>query len=128
IAANVDQVLITVSVVDPPLRPTIIDRYLIAAYKGNLQPIIVCNKIDLLDSPQAEEEKALMQECKKIYEGLSIPFLDISAETKTGLDRLMQIMKDKISVFSGQSGSGKSSLINETCGYSLKVGKTVQRY
>lgn len=130
IAANVDQVFITVSVMDPPLRVTIVDRYLIAAEKGELRPIIVCNKIDLLDDPNYSEEdrerqEEMMQECSKVYNGIGITFLEISATTGAGLDKIADLMKDRISVFSGQSGTGKSSLINGATGFDLKVGKTV---
>jgi ribosome biogenesis GTPase len=128
IAANVDQVFITVSVVDPLLRVPIIDRYVIAAIKGNISPIIVCNKIDLLqrDDPSVDEQKAILEECLRIYPKMGIPFLPVSCETRENIDMLIHYMKDKISVFSGQSGTGKSSLINATAGFSLKVGETVQ--
>lgn len=130
IAANVDQVFITVSVIDPQLRITIVDRYLIAAEKGGLRPIILCNKIDLLDSPNYPEEERFIQreilsECKAVYNKLGIEFLEISAREGTGIDELKALMKDRISVFSGQSGSGKSSIINRATGLDLKVGKTV---
>jgi ribosome biogenesis GTPase / thiamine phosphate phosphatase len=132
IAANVDQVFITISVLDPPLRAPIIDRYLIAANKGNLHPIIVCNKIDLLDSPDYEEDerqeaRQTLYECEKIYQSIGYPFLLVSAKTDIGIDQLRACMKDRISVFSGQSGSGKSSIINAATGLELKVGKTVSR-
>ncbi len=130
IAANVDQVLITVSVVDPPLRTTIVDRYLIAAEKGGLRPIIICNKYDLLESPEYTEddrlhEKEVAAECKRIYDALGIAFVEVSAATGYGMDRVKDLMKDKISVFSGQSGAGKSSLINAVTGLDLRVGRTV---
>lgn len=130
IAANVDQVFITVSVIDPQLRVNIVDRYLIAAEKGQLHPVIICNKIDLLeDSRYTEverlEQKEILDECARVYTSLGIPFLKVSAETGEGIDALKAMMKDKVSVFSGQSGSGKSSLINQATGLDLKVGKTV---
>lgn len=130
IAANVDQVFITVSVIDPPLRINIADRYLIAAEKGGLKPIIICNKIDLLtssDYPEEEREveREILDECKAVYSDLGITFLEISAETGEGIDALKGLMKDRISVFSGQSGSGKSSIINSLAGMDLKVGRTV---
>jgi ribosome biogenesis GTPase len=128
IAANVDLVLITVSVIDPPLRPSIIDRYLIAAKKGKMQPIILCNKIDLLDDAKYNErdhEKALLSECKAIYESIGVPFIELSTVTKEGIDTLRELMKNRTSVFSGQSGSGKSSLLNAIAGFDLRVGKTV---
>jgi len=130
LAANVDLVLITVSCVDPPLRPTIIDRYLIAAEKGGLHPVIICNKVDLLDSPDYPLEKrgaerCLFEECKKIYTSLGIAFIAASCQTGEGLPLLKETMSNRISVFSGQSGSGKSSLINAITGWQLKIGKTV---
>ncbi len=131
IAANVDQVLITVSLVDPPLRLPLIDRYLIAAYKGGLEACVICNKIDLLqDTSYEEEERAkqlqLLEACRTIYPQIGVPFLEVSAETCEGMPALIETMKDKISVFSGQSGSGKSSLINAICGLNLRVRKTVE--
>jgi len=130
IAANVDQVFITVSVIDPPLRLPIVDRYLIAAEKGGLRPIIICNKIDLLTSSEypeeeREREKEALVECKQVYESLSVPFIEASADEGVGIDQIKSYMKDKISVFSGQSGAGKSSLINAVTGLDLRVGKTV---
>ncbi len=130
IAANVDQVFITVSVMDPPLRATIIDRYLIAAEKGSLRPIILCNKVDLLTSPDYPEEdrirqKEIMDECLDVYLDLGITFIPVSAQTGEGIDQVIALLKDRISVFSGQSGTGKSSLINRATGLDLKVGRTV---
>jgi len=127
IAANVDLVFITTSVVDPPLRPTIIDRYLIAAEKGGLTAVVVINKIDLLNENTIAQRNVL-QECIDIYRSIGIPLIMTSITTGEGMDQLTLLMKNKISVFSGQSGSGKSSLINKLCTLDLKVGKTVQRY
>ena len=132
IAANIDQVLITVSVVNPVLRPTIIDRYLIAASKGNLKPIIVCNKIDLLtdssrDPQEIEKEKELLDACKKIYSSLGILFIETSVETGLGIQELQEAMKGHLSVFSGQSGAGKSSLINATTSHVLATSSVVKR-
>lgn len=131
IAANVDQVFITTSVVDPLLRPTMIDRYLVAAEKGNISPIIVCNKVDLLDDasqPEAirDEQRSLFLECKKLYHDAGYLFLSTSYTSREGLDQLKSLLHNKISVFSGQSGTGKSSLLNAIAGFNLKIGETVQ--
>ncbi len=132
IAANVDQVIITTSVITPPLKPALIDRYIIAALKGNMQPVIVINKIDLLDSVEFDEEsreqqRFLLEECKKAYESVGIPIFLVSVEKMQGIDPLREMMKDQTSVFSGQSGTGKSSLINILTGLDLPVGDTVKQ-
>jgi len=125
IAVNIDQVLITVSVVLPPLKPTLIDRYIIAALKGNMDPIIVINKIDLLkDSPKEQE---LFEKVVEIYRSLEIPTLPVSVQTDEGIEDLKKIMEGKSSVFSGQSGTGKSSLINAVTGSHLLVGEIVAK-
>lgn len=131
IAANIDQVIITVSVVIPALKPALIDRYIIATQKGNMLPIIAVNKIDLLksdtDQELLEKENALYQELIQAYKTAGIPIIPVSATTGEGIDDLKKAMQGKASVFSGQSGVGKSSLINLVTGRSLKVGGMVER-
>ncbi|MBI5345880.1 MAG: ribosome small subunit-dependent GTPase A [Chlamydiae bacterium] len=125
IAVNIDQVLITSSVVMPPLKPPLIDRYIIATQKGNMRPIIVINKIDLLkDHP--EEKKEYLQFLKD-YENIGIQIISVSTTTKVGIEELHRVMKNKSSVFSGQSGVGKSSLINAITGKNLKTGDVVSK-
>lgn len=125
IAANIDQVLITVSVVIPALKPFLIDRYIIAADKGGMKPIVIINKIDLLKDSETETE--IYEELKKGYLAANIPFLGVSAITGEGVEELKVLMKDKTSVFSGQSGVGKSSLINLMTGLDLRIGGTVDK-
>lgn len=126
IAVNVDQAIIAISVVNPPLKPALVDRYLIAAEKGNIAPVIVINKIDLLDvGPVSEKER--YQEFLSVYEKLGLPILSISTTKLIGLESLKGLLKDKISVFSGQSGVGKSSLINAIYGFQLKTGDLAQK-
>ncbi len=130
IAANVEQVIITTSVVNPLLRPSIIDRYIIAARKGNMRPYIVVNKIDLLEEKEHDKEICqqqieLLSSCIRAYSDAGIPLLSISAKTGEGLDLLREAMDRHISVFSGQSGVGKTELINATTGRDLRTQKTV---
>lgn len=133
IAVNIDQVLITTSVVLPPLKPYLVDRYIIAAQKGNMQPIIIINKIDLLDTPpegisiDIAEEKALLEEFLRVYCALNFIVIPVSIRTKEGIEALKEAMHDKTSVFSGQSGVGKSSLINLITGSELDTGSIVQK-
>ncbi len=133
IAVNIDQVVITLSVFTPSLKPSLADRYIIATEKGNMQPLLVVNKIDLFDHPpekttpiEVEAEKELFDAFVSAYQNLGIPLIALSAHTGEGIDALKQAMKGKTSVFSGQSGSGKSSLINLVAGTSLATGKIVQ--
>ncbi|MCE2983231.1 MAG: ribosome small subunit-dependent GTPase A [Parachlamydia sp.] len=131
IAVNVDQVIITASVVNPPIKPPLIDRYIIAAHKGGMQPLIVINKIDLLESTEDEvlrlTEKEILEELLIAYAAIDVPVISISALLNEGMDALKLAMQGKTSVFSGQSGVGKSSLINAVAGFGLRVGETVER-
>lgn len=129
IAANIDLVLITVSVVQPVLKTPIIDRYVIAAEKGGMDYLVIVNKIDLLeaDSFEAEVEKELYEDAIQAYSIANIPFLGVSTVTNEGLAELKKAMQGRASVFSGQSGVGKSSLINAITGSSLLTREGVER-
>lgn len=132
IAANIDQVFITSSVVLPPLKPSLVDRYIIAAMKGNMRPFILLNKTDLLshipdnyNPADFEKELKLYKEFIDAYVKLDIPLLEISVETGEGIPQLKAAMHGKTSVFSGQSGVGKSSLINAVLGSELQTGQVI---
>ncbi|WP_299083870.1 small ribosomal subunit biogenesis GTPase RsgA [uncultured Paraglaciecola sp.] len=108
VAANIDQIIIVSSIL-PTLSLNIIDRYLVAAEDVEITPVILVNKVELLDQQQREEvEKQL-----NIYREVGYQIVYTSCKTLTGLDELAACLKDKVSVFVGQSGVGKSSLINE---------------
>lgn len=108
VAANIDVVIHVVSVKAPPLRPRLIDRYLIAIQRGGAQPVICVNKIDLL----AKEE--LMDEVAKLapYLELGVPVIGVSTKTGEGLDKLRTEVEGKTSALVGHSGVGKSSILN----------------
>lgn len=129
IAANIDQVLITLSVGKPALKPFLADRYIIAAEKGGMRPIIVINKIDLLKAASAEmeQEKEMYEAFCQGYLSADVPVISVSTVTGEGLEELKKVMQDKASVFSGQSGVGKSSLINAVTGLDLRVGEPVDK-
>jgi ribosome biogenesis GTPase / thiamine phosphate phosphatase len=133
IAANIDQVLVTTSVVSPPLKSALVDRYIIAARKGNMEPVVVINKIDLLQNegnhPDALilQEKELWEELVNVYKTIDIPVVSVSIKTGEGIDQLKDIMRNKASVFSGQSGVGKSSLINVLTGLDLETRWVVEK-
>ena len=108
IAANVDVVANVVSVKKPPLRPRLIDRFLIAIQRGGAEPLIVVNKIDAL----APDERARELEPLRVYEEIGVPVIACSAKTGEGLDALRAALSGKMSAFVGHSGVGKSSLLN----------------
>ncbi|MEX0938791.1 MAG: ribosome small subunit-dependent GTPase A [Pirellulales bacterium] len=105
IVAGVDQMLIVASAAEPYLKPNLIDRYLVTAEKGGIRPLICINKVDLVDP-------AHLQPLVGVYSQLGYRVLLLSAETGLGIDRLRRRLAGKQSVFAGQSGVGKSSLIN----------------
>ncbi len=126
IAVNIDQVLITTSVVMPALKPSLIDRYIIATQKGRMEPVLIINKIELLREKEDEfyeREQRLFDEICTTYRKLRIPVICISTVTGEGVEELRTRMKGKASVFSGQSGVGKSSLINAVTGSNLRIGE-----
>ncbi len=117
VAANVDQLVIVASVRQPPLRPGLIDRYLVAAGKGGLDPLICLNKIDLARSEEVEP-------IVEIYRSLGYPVILTSARSGQGVDELRHHLRDKISVFAGHSGVGKSTLLKQLCpGIEVKVAE-----
>lgn len=106
VAANVDQIIIVSSVL-PELSLNIIDRYLIAAETVHIAPLIVLNKVDLLTPTQREQYLQQLH----IYQKIGYQVLMVSNNGE-GLDQLKQQIKNRINIFVGQSGVGKSSLVN----------------
>ena len=134
IAVNIDQVFIVMSLVAPKFKPLLVDRYILSAKKGNMAPIILINKSDLLTDPpenisQADisAEKLSLEGFLEAYRPLNIPILQLSVSTGENLRALEELMHNKTSVFSGQSGVGKSSLINAVLGSSLPIGDVIEK-
>jgi ribosome biogenesis GTPase len=105
LVANVDQVVFVLSLVEPDLKPHLVDRFLASAIKGDLRSRLCLNKVDLAD-PVA------YQPLVGFYSQLGVPTLLTSAETGQGIDELRSWLRDRQTVFTGQSGVGKSSLLN----------------
>jgi ribosome biogenesis GTPase len=105
LVANVDQVVFVVSLVEPELKPHLIDRYLASAAQGGIRPILCLNKADLVDP-------ARYQPLVGLYSQLDVPALLTSATTGVGMPTLCERLRGRQTVFSGQSGVGKSSLLN----------------
>ncbi len=109
IAANIDTVVNVVSVKNPPLRPRLVDRYLIAITRGGARPVVCVNKIDLLEGSALEEELATLE----VYRDLGLKVVRCSASRHEGLDELHEAIRGGTSVFVGHSGVGKSSLLKK---------------
>jgi len=105
IAANVDQLLIVFSADQPEFRERLVDRYFVAAHKGNLEPVLCITKIDLVD-PEVFYKRL------QVYENLGYRIVITSIAMPYGLDELRAALNGKTSVLSGPSGAGKSSLLN----------------
>jgi ribosome biogenesis GTPase len=107
IAANIDQIIV-VSAILPELSTHIIDRYLVACEDIQIPPVIVINKIDMLTEEQREKVESELQPYKK----LGYPIVYTSCKSESGMQALKAVLNQKVSVFVGQSGVGKSSIIN----------------
>lgn len=107
VASNVDIVLLVIASVPQPFM-NLIDRYLVAIESLHLEPLLVLNKLDLL----ADESKQEMDKMLSIYEKLDYDVHRVSATDSSNIERLEQALEGKITVLVGQSGVGKSSLIN----------------
>ncbi len=106
IVSNVDQLVIVGSAAEPNLKPNLIDRFLVTSEKEHIKPLICINKIDLIDA-------ADLQPLVGVYGQMGYEVLLTSAQTGFGIERLKSRLKDRESVIAGQSGVGKSSLLNE---------------
>lgn len=107
VASNIDQIII-VSAVMPHLSMNIIDRYCVACEIMKIKPLILLNKIDLLSLG----DKKIVAKQLSIYENIGYRVLFVSQKTQEGIASLKQVLADKTTIFVGQSGVGKSSLIN----------------
>jgi ribosome biogenesis GTPase len=105
IAANVDQVLIVSAFVEPTLKLGLVDRYLVSAETGGVRPVIILNKADLVDLAQYQWVIGL-------YAQLGYEIVVSSASDRRGLARLSELLCTGITAVTGQSGVGKSSLLN----------------
>ena len=108
VAANIDVVVVMVSAKAPPLHPRLIDRYLVAVERSGARAALAVNKVDLLTEAERGEVLDLLQP----YLGLHIPVVLCSVTTGEGIEDLREVLADATCVFVGQSGVGKSSLLN----------------
>ncbi|MDE5628066.1 MAG: ribosome small subunit-dependent GTPase A [Muribaculaceae bacterium] len=109
IAANIDCALLVITLSHPTTSLTFIDRFLATSEAYNIPAVLAINKCDLLDEPEDHE---LLEAVMHLYNSLGYPCVPVSAKTGEGLDALREILRDKVTLFSGNSGVGKSTLIN----------------
>ena len=120
IAANIDQAFIVVTLDFPEVKLPFLDRILVTCEVYNVHPVIVLNKTDLFREAYSEQLEAF----HRIYEGAGYRVMEVSALKGEGVDALRESCKDRISLFSGVSGVGKSSLIKAMDpGLELKIGE-----
>ncbi len=105
IVANVDRIIIVASAAEPRIKPNLIDRYLITAERAEIEPVICINKLDLIDP-------AHLMPLVGVYAQLGYRVLMVSAAVGLNVDQLRALVAGKDSVLTGQSGVGKSSLLN----------------
>jgi ribosome biogenesis GTPase len=103
--ANVDQLIIIASAAEPRLKPNLIDRLLVSAERSAIRPVVCINKVDLANPGD-------LQPLAGVYGQMGYPVLLLSAKTGFGVSRLERVLAGRESVLAGQSGVGKSSLLN----------------
>ena len=108
IASNIDVVFLLITINNPPTTTSFIDRFLVTAEAYGIEAVLVFNKIDTFDDAMTDEQLYLQY----IYSEIGYKFLKVSAIEKKGLDELKDMMIGKVSMFSGHSGVGKSTLVN----------------
>lgn len=109
IAANVDQAMLVVSLVHPETSTTFIDRFLATAEAYRVPAILVINKVDLMSDSDLSE---YLDAVENLYRTIGYSVIKVSAKTGEGIDALSAALAGQITLFSGNSGVGKSSLIN----------------
>lgn len=117
LACNLDQLVIVASALDPKLKWGLIDRYLTLAETENLESVIIITKKDLLESPDMKEYKEQILSYMKIYQSLGYKVLLVQSnqsedENPKQAREIRAVLKDKVSLLSGHSGVGKSSIVN----------------
>ena len=108
IASNIDQVFLLITISNPPTTTSFIDRFLTTAEAYGIPAVLVFNKIDTLDDTTLDEQLYMQH----IYQEIGYTCLRVSSTQQKGLEQLKELMLGKVSMFSGHSGVGKSTLVN----------------
>jgi len=124
IAANIDILAVVMSAGDPPFQNGILDKYIVAGHEGGLDILIVLNKADELDE---NPRRHFINEALEYYEKIGYMSIRTSAISGGGLTELKKIFENKLAVFAGKSGVGKSSLVNSLLGKQVAHTKELSR-
>lgn len=120
IAANLDQAFLIVTLASPRTSLGFIDRFLVTAEAYDIPAKLIFNKLDLF----SDEGIEILKEYQRIYENAGYPCYSVSALKETNIDQIRELLKDKVTLVSGHSGVGKSTLINALLpGTELKTGE-----
>lgn len=120
LAANLDLAALVISLREPSTPTTFIDRFLATAEAYSVPAMLILNKSDIWD----DDDRELAEGMTYLYTSIGYPVMEVSAETGAGLEELRDELRDKVTLLAGNSGVGKSSLINALVpGADLKTGK-----
>ncbi len=108
LASNIDQAILVATIVQPNLKPGVIDRFLLMTEPHDIPAAIVFNKIDIYN----EEDLMICKYLQTVYESIGYQVFQVSSLNGDGLTEVRSYLKDKVTLISGQSGVGKSTLIN----------------
>ena len=108
IASNIDRVFLLITINNPPTTFNFIDRFLVTAEAYGIETILVFNKIDTFDDATLDEQLYMQH----VYQEIGYKCLRVSSTEMKGVEKLKEMMIDKVSMFSGHSGVGKSTLVN----------------
>lgn len=108
LASNIDQAILIITIVQPNLKQGFIDRFLLMTEPYNIPAVVIFNKADLY----GDRELAMFEYLQEVYEAINYPVLLVSAKEGRGLDDFQKLLKDKVTLICGQSGVGKSTLVN----------------
>ena len=117
--ANIEQLIIIASLVDPVVETSLINRFMMLVSTANIKPILLISKCDRDDFPN---DKYL--EIERIYKNMGYKVMKYSSKTNENVDEIKNILKGHKTVITGQTGVGKSKLINALLGVNQKVGET----
>lgn len=109
LAANIDQALLVVTLTHPTTSTTFIDRFLATAQAYGVPAVLVINKVDLLTD---NEDRELLEAMTILYRSIGYTVMHLSAKLGDGIDQLRQCLKGKVTLLSGNSGVGKTTIIN----------------